>query len=136
MHFDLKLAKLSGNPEKGSWTQIHDFTPQDATKLEKRGRLIAIIAVNHLSEDIEYYAAAKEILVRLHEEYFANDDKGVLVALKQAISTVLAEFRQDNVDLQIAAAAFLGSIVYVASGGGANALIYRRSEIYNLLEKS
>jgi hypothetical protein len=136
MPFDLKLGKLSGNPEKGSWTQIHDFIPSDNVKLEKRGRLVAIIAVDHLSEDIEYFAAAKEILVRLHEEYFAKDNTNAVEALKAAVSTVLDEFKAENVDLQIAAAAFIGSAVYVSAGGGTSALICRNGETFTLLGKA
>src|SRR3989344_6115078 len=112
MPFHLTSAILTGNPSNDVWTQVHDFTPQDEEKLLKRGRLVVLITFEALDEKIAYFAAAKEILLRLHEEYYPTE-LNTVDALRSSLGKVHSEFSQDGVELQIAACVFIDNTVYL-----------------------
>src|SRR3990167_10221414 len=80
------VGKLVGRAEEGKWVQVHDFLPGDEEKLEKRGRLVAVIT------EQEGMEAGREALARLHEAYYGDLEKGILEQLKEAVDVVRQEF--------------------------------------------
>ena len=80
MKFTLASAKLTGNPGPSGWTQIHEFRPEDEEKLKKRGCFFAVISTET--------AFGRELLTRLHEEYFGNLDASAFIALKRAVASL------------------------------------------------
>lgn len=140
----ITTAKLTGNPDARGWVQIHDFTPENSEKLKSRGRLFAVIATEEMGEvgetkqEIDGVAAGREILARLHEEYYGNTTLSAFNALNQAVERVIGEFQDSlGTKVEIAATALMyggKSVVYSAVGGGARVSLLRGGAIANLLE--
>lgn len=132
MKFAIKSTKLSGNPGNGGWTQIHEFTPEDEQKLLIRGKLFAVISASDASVGFEIVTTGREIISRLHEEYYGKIEKSAFVALKEAVDQVVSEFSHLS-DLQIAAAAFVTPALYCSATHGAEVLVYRNQMLAKIL---
>lgn len=108
--FYFQTAKVAGTPADGFWSQIHSFSPQSPDKKEKRGDLLAVLVIKGVSEGIGSVAAGREVLSRLHEEYYGNISGSAFERLSEAVSKV----REENQNLEIVAGALLGSVLYLA----------------------
>lgn len=124
---NITSAKLTGNPGEAGWAQVHEFAPDDAEKLKLRGRLVAVIATSRQT------AAGRELLTRLHEEYFGNIEKTAFNALKDAVEKVIDEFSEDWGEVEISAVSIVDDIVYTACGGGAQAAVFRNGILAKIL---
>jgi hypothetical protein len=136
--FDITVSKLIGSPEGTSWAQVHEFTPDDEEKLNLRGRLVAVIATTSQKqeapdEEIDNVVAGRELLTRLHEEYFGSTEKTAFNALVDAVGKVINEFSEVWGDVEIAAASIVGDVIYTACGGGSQAAIYRNGMLAKVL---
>jgi hypothetical protein len=134
--FSITSAKLTGNPAGAGWAQIHEFLPDDKTKLELRGHLFAVVATvkkQETSGELDNIMAGRELLTRLHEEYFGETQRSAFNALSQAVEKVIDEFSGDWEGVEIAAAALVGDIVYSAVGGGGLAAVYRDGALAKIL---
>lgn len=134
MRFEISVAKLVGTPGTSGWAQIHDFAPNEPDKLAKRGRLIAVIATKKKEEGISAVSEGRELLTRLHEEYFGKDDGSAFNALTTSVEKIINEFSQTWGEVEIVAASFLGDAVYTAVGGGGKVSILRGGMVANILE--
>ena len=65
-------AKLTGNPDPSGWAQVHEFLPQEEDKLLARGQLFAVISTTRHEEGVDSVVAGRELLSRLHKEYFGE----------------------------------------------------------------
>lgn len=148
-------AKITGNPDESGWVQVHEFKPEDEDKLAKRGELLAVIATSRdgqaPSPDLRFeepqglekglrpgggvnsVLAGRELLGRLHEEYFGESQKPGFFALKEAVEKVISEFSEAWGSVEIAAASFIGDVVYSAVGGGAEAAVFRDGMLAKIL---
>lgn len=133
MDLSVATAKITGNPGSSGWAQVHEFKPEEEDKLAKRGELFAVIATSNESAGVEGVMAGREILARLHEEYFGEMEKPAFYALKDALEKVIAEFSTRWGEVQIAGAAFVDGIVYSAVGGGAEAAVFRDGMLAKIL---
>ena len=133
MAFNIKAAKLSGNPDSSGWSQLYEFLPEDPEKLAKRGRLFAIISTASQGEGLDTVVAGREILSRLHEEYFGRLEDKPYDALKNALEKVVGEFSSWD-GIEIAAVSEVGASVYAAAGGGSSVYIFRQGKLYKLIE--
>lgn len=134
MAFKLVPAKLTGSPGESGWAQIHEFRPEGDDKLEKRGHLFAVISTSKQEEGIDSVASGREILSRLHEEYFGETGTPPLSAIKNAVSKVVDEFSgNDWGKVEIAAISVIGDVVYSAAAGGARVLILRDGVLAKIL---
>jgi len=124
-------AKLTGAPGTSGWAQIHDHTPTDPDKLKKRGRLFAVIATNNGTEGVESVTMGREVLTRLHEEFFGNTEQDAFKALQAAIEKITKEFAV--LSLEIAASCFIGEILYVCVGGSSQAAVFRDGSMAKIL---
>lgn len=141
--FSISSAKLSGNPGSSGWAQVHEFKPDDKEKLSLRGHLFAVFATSGEeaanSDDfqsgggIDSVAQGRELIARLHEEYFGNTTATAYNALKEAVEKVIKEFKESWGNVEIAAAVFLEDIVYSAVGGGAQAVLFRDKALVKIL---
>ncbi|HJX45752.1 MAG TPA: hypothetical protein VJ399_01110 [Patescibacteria group bacterium] len=137
MDFNVASVKITGNPDAGGWAQVHDFKPEDAEKLRVRGHLFAVIATSDGERGIKNVAAGREILARLHEEYFGNLKTSAFYALKDAIQKVTAEFKELlEENIEIAAAAYVEGVLYTACGGGTQAEVFRNNMVAKILLSS
>lgn len=128
----LKLAKIVGTSTEEFWSQVHTFFPTEEEKKQKRGRLLAVLALTGLGEGVEAVAAGREVISRLHEEYFGNLEGGVLERLKEAVEKVISEV-EPPIRIEIEAAAVLGKILYLAIGGRGRAVVRREGKIGTIL---
>ena len=133
MTYGVTTAKLSGNPDPSGWSQAYDFKPQEAEKLLRRGHLFALISTSWKEEGLDTVVTGREIISRLHEEYFGKLEEKPFIALKEATEKVIGEFSSQE-SVEIAAVAVVDSTIYTAVGGGASAFLFRKGRLYKLVE--
>ncbi len=131
----LTSSKLTGTPDSSGWAQIHDFVPEDTDKLQKRGRLFAVISTQDASSGIGTIALGREILTRIHEEYFANIETSAFEALKTSVNKVFQEFSEGG-SIQIGAAVFLENALYISVVGGVKAYLLRAGVFAKLADET
>ena len=136
MSFNIVSAKISGIPNEFGWTQVHEFKPEEEEKLLKRGHLFAVFSTKKKEEGLDSVTAGRELLSRLHEEYFGNMDTQAFIALKNAVSKVSGEFSKTWGDVEIATVVVLEDVVYSAAVGGGKVAIYRDGAIATILEST
>ncbi|MGI5826189.1 MAG: hypothetical protein ACOX50_02120, partial [Patescibacteria group bacterium] len=119
--FSFQTAKVVGTPADGFWSQVHSFSPQSPEKKEKRGDLLAVLVIRGVSEGIESVAAGREVLSRLHEEYFGNLSGSAFERLSEAVAKV----GRENQDLEIIAGVLLGSVLHLAILGTGKVFLKR-----------
>jgi hypothetical protein len=133
MAYGVTTAKLSGNPDPSGWSQVYDFKPQESEKLLRRGHLFALISTSWKEEGLDTVVAGREIISRLHEEYFGKLEEKPFMALKEATEKVIGEYSSQG-SVEIAAVAVVDSTIYTAVGGGASAFLFRKGRLFKLLE--
>jgi len=131
---EISSAKLTGNPTLPGWSQAYDYKPEEPEKLEKRGHLFAVIATSREDEGIDKVSAGREILTRLHEEYFGKLEGTPFNALKSSIDKVINEFSSTWGDIEIAAISLIDNVIYSAAGGGSQVAILRRGMFAKILQ--
>jgi hypothetical protein len=134
MSFNVTSAKLTGNPSKSGWSQVHDFVPEDPEKRKLRGHLYAVISTSRAPSDIDAVAVGRELLLRLHEEYFGDMKASSFNALRAAVEKVSGEFSSELGQIEIAAVCLVDSLVYSAAVGGGQVAIFRKGMLANILE--
>jgi hypothetical protein len=133
---NLISAKLTGTPDESGWSQVHEFTPEDDQKLKLRGHLFALLSTSRGESGIEAVTSGREVISRLHEEYFGDLTAKPFNALQSAIQKVISEFRNEYGDIQIAACAVVDGVVFSSAGGGARVLICRDGSLATILDSS
>jgi len=131
--FRVKSSKLTANPGEGGWAQVHEFKPEDKEKLALRGHLFAVVATSKQEEGVDSVVLGREVLARLHEEYFGKTKLKAFNALKGAIEKVINEFTESLGQVEIAAAVLLQDVVYSAAGGGSQAAVFREGMLAKIL---
>lgn len=138
--YELSLAKLVGTTDTLGWSQVHDFTAQEEEKKEKRGRLVAVIAIHPSTSEsvsqVNMVGFGREILTRLHEEYFGDLTASAFTALSQGVEKVLTEFDKQFGKVEIGALAWVDGVLYSAVGGGSQAYVKRGGSMAKILESS
>lgn len=129
-------VKLTGNPGPSGWSQVHEFTPIEPDKLMARGKFFAVVATSGESTGVDSVSAGRELLARLHEEYFGKLETSAFNALRAAVENVTSEFTSTWEGMEIAAACVLGEVVYSAAAGGAQAAILRNGAFAKILTSS
>lgn len=124
-----ETAKIVGNPVGRCWAQTHTFSPEDKEKKEKRGNLLAVLVITGAPEGIGAVSLGREILGRLHEEYYGNLSSTAFECLGAAVKKVEQEYE----GAEIVAASILGNTVYLAIVGEGKVVLKRGEEIGWLL---
>lgn len=135
MDFSIETAKLLGSPDGYAWAQVHEFVPDGGDKLQRRGSLWAVILVRarEYLEGTEQVRQGREVLARLHEEYYGKTKEGAGDALGEAINEVINEFVSENVEVEIVAAVSLGATLHVGAYGRGRAYLLRHAKTYGLI---
>jgi len=131
--FRVNSSKLTANPGAGGWVQVHEFKPEDKEKLALRGHLFAVVATSKQEEGVDSVVVGREVLARLHEEYFGNTKLKAFNALKGAVEKVINEFAESLGQVEIAAAVLLQDVVYSAAGGGSQTAVFREGMLAKIL---
>lgn len=130
----LKTAKLTGPfSQLAGWTQVHTFTPQEADKIEKRGEIVAVVSSREGGVGLAAVEAGREVLTRLHEEYYGKLEATAFNALKATLDRVYDEFAKSGVNLDIIAASFVNGVVYSAIIGRGKICLYRDGMVATIL---
>jgi hypothetical protein len=112
---ELSVGKVLGKQGGGVWGQVHDFVPDDVNKRDRLGRLVAVVGIEGGSDEMEMVAKGREILGRLHELYFGQEEGEAFWLLKKAVGQVGEEF----LGVEVVALVFLGRGVMAARSGEA-----------------
>lgn len=130
-------AKLTGTPDSSGWSQIHEFQPEEPEKVSSRGHLFAVVATKRVDGGgVDMISAGRELIARLHEEYYGDLTQKPFNSLKNAVQKVIDEFKVSWGDVEIAAASLVGGVVYSAAGGGSGVMICRGGALGTILESS
>ncbi|MHA2055298.1 MAG: hypothetical protein ACW99F_17095, partial [Candidatus Hodarchaeales archaeon] len=125
MKFSVTSSKLTGTPDEFGWSQVHEFRPDNIDKLETRGILFAVITTKKAGEGIDGVVFGREVIRRLHEEYYGKLETSAFYALKAAVEKVSKEFEREWGNIEIAAVSMVKNVIYSAACGGAKVMIYR-----------
>src|SRR5512141_348294 len=119
-------AKVTGIPDASGWSQVYEFKPDDIQKLASRGSLFTVIATKKTeASGITTISAGRDLIGRLHEEYFGDLSAKPFNALKSAVEKVTSEFKASWGSVEIAACSFVDGVVYSVASGGAEVTICR-----------
>lgn len=129
--FLLETAKIVGTATEEAWSQVHTFSPTEKEKLAKRGELLAVISLSELTEG-EVVAAGREIISRLHEEYYGHLEEKPIHQLASALTQVLKE-TEEEAKIEIEAAVLVGETIYFAIAGKGKALVQREGKMATIL---
>lgn len=132
----ISSAKLTGSPDESGWAQVHEFKPEDEEKTKKRGHLFAVVSTGKQKDGVESVAAGRELLSRLHEEYFGKLDISAFNGLKRAVEKVSEEFAETWGGVEVAAIAVVDSVIYSAAAGGATISIFRKGILAPILKST
>ncbi len=130
---DLHSAKVTATPASSGWAQVHDFTPVDPETLATRGALFVVVATTNVDVGVEMMTSGREFLSRLHAEYFGDIEKKPFEALKNAVSTVVTDFKGKWSDIEVVACVVIKDIVYTVAVGGARVIICRDQALATIL---
>jgi len=131
--FTVRLAKITGTPSSGYWSQTHTFFPEDEEKKKKRGILLACFAFWGKGEEVEALTTGREILSRLHEEFYGQLEGTAFDCLSQAVTKVYQEFSDWGESLEIVAASVIDNVLCLASQGGGQAWACRKEAFQKVL---
>lgn len=133
MPLRLNLSKLTGNPGGAGWCQVHEFKPEDTEKLKLRGHFFAVISTRTSENSFDSVVVGREIISRLHEEYFGNLKDSAFNTLNSSVKKVYTEFKESLGGVQIIALATFDNLVYSVAVGGATLAILRDGILGKLL---
>ncbi len=128
--YAFQIAKVVGTPSDGFWSQVHTFSPEEPEKKEKRGDLLAVLVITGVPQGVGAVAAGREVLGRLHEEYYGNLDGRAFERLRAAVEKIAGE----NENLEIVAAALVGGALYLAGSGKGKIYLRREGRLGILLQ--
>jgi hypothetical protein len=134
-NFGLHPAKLVGTPtlKSGSW--VHTFTPSEEEKLIRRGHFLAVIGLTDFSGEGDLAVVGKEIISRLHEEYYGDLTAEPFDQLKKTIEKITGEVRQGaNFNLNLGVVSMVGHLLYGAVSQGSRLLVNRQGEIKTIFK--
>lgn len=126
-------AKVTATPGASGWAQVHDFVPEDTERKLSRGRLIAVVATKRVGEGIDTINSGREIIGRLHEEYYGPTEGKPFDLLRNSVQKVVDEFKESWGDVEIAALAFVDGVIYSVACGGPSVLICREGALATIL---
>lgn len=128
----LEIAKIVGAPTKEGWSQVHTFTPDDTQKRQKRGQLLAVISLTSMAPGIDIIAAGREVISRLHEEYYGQLEQRPMEQLRTALGKLAGETTLEAA-LAITAACVVDDILYLAIIGKGKVVLQRKGKVSQIL---
>jgi hypothetical protein len=135
--FLLHFAKIVGTPTEASGSWVHTFSPQETEKILKRGHLLAVIGLMEFTGMSEIAAVGKEMISRLHEEYYGDLESSAFHQLQNTLNKVSQEAKEGTeFKLDIGAVGVVDNILYAVVNNGGKLMINRNGEIKPLLDET
>jgi hypothetical protein len=134
-NFGLHPVKLVGTPtlKSGSW--VHTFTPSESEKLARRGHFLAVIGLTDFSGEGDLAVVGKEIISRLHEEYYGDLTAEPFKQLKKTIEKITKEVSLGaSFNLNLGVVALVGHFLYGVVSQGGRLLVNRQGEIKTIFK--
>lgn len=129
----VRISKLVGPPTASSWSQIHDFFPDDEGKKQKRGIFLAVLTFSGVEQGIDAVSYGREILSRIHEEYYGEMDTSAMENLVASVEKVATEFDGGEHHLEIIAGALVENALYLAIFGLGEVWVKRNGKLQKIL---
>ncbi|MGB9911512.1 MAG: hypothetical protein ACPLKP_02800 [Microgenomates group bacterium] len=129
----LETAKIVGVATPIFWSQVHIFFPTEEEKISRRGQLIAVISIEKTQQEGEIASIGKEIIARLHEEYYGWLENSPFAQLKQAVERVFQE-ANGNFKVEIIAGSLVKNVLCLAFRGEGEAYLLREGKLGKILK--
>ncbi|HET7098613.1 MAG TPA: hypothetical protein VFI61_00025 [Patescibacteria group bacterium] len=131
---DITSGKITATPDTSGWAQVHEFAPNEPDKFLAKGRLFVVIGTKEVSQGVGDVAVGREILSKIHAEYFDGLKQKPFDALKSSLEKALVGVEETWGDIEIGACAFVNGVVYSAAIGGVTITICRNGALATILE--
>lgn len=135
MGFQLTLAKVNNSTSKGV-CYLNDFSPYEPDTLEARGRFINFITLKlETGSAVDSMVYARQVLGKLHSEYFADVQKSIHNCLKDTLNVTSQEFSGQGFELSISSMVLPQSEdkIYVATLGRSSVFLLRNNSYATIL---
>jgi hypothetical protein len=135
-NFKLHSAKIVGTPtgKSGSW--VHTFSPADPQKVSQRGHLLAVIGLDNFIGEGELAVVGKEIISRLHEEYYGELTTKAFDQLKRTVNKVVQEINESgDLSLNLGAVVVINNLLYVVMNHGSQLKLLRQGQIKTIFSE-
>jgi hypothetical protein len=127
-------SKVTATPGASGWVQVYEFTPEEVDKLHFRGQLFVILATKKIGGEIDTISSGREIIGKLHDEYYGSVSGVPFDALKNSVEKVITNFKDSWGEIEIVCSAFVNNIIYSAASGGSRVIISRDSALATILD--
>lgn len=136
---------MAGNPEVASWTQVHEFKPNEQLALETRGILVVLLSTLSQLDDattlwgggVKTIAAGREALTNFEKGFYSSESESVLTSLQRAFEENILHLGENNqtpLGFEASAVVLVNEFVYVLVFGGALAYIQRGGTLVPLAQ--
>lgn len=125
----LQVAKVVGTLSEKGWSQVHTFCPEEEEKLLSRGQFLAAVSLSQEESEDKLASQGREIITRLHEEYYGELETPVLARLKETVEKVAKES-----GAEITAVALVDDICYLAILGEGRLILARKDKVATVLK--
>ncbi len=129
-----QVSKIVGTPNPKSWSQVYTFFPQDQEKREKRGILLAVLSFSSGIGEEEITAVGREILSRLHEEYYGEVTSSVFDRLTNTTQKICREFTTEDRCLELAMAVLVEKAIYLTIIGSGEVWLKRQGVLARVIK--
>ena len=128
---NIKLSKIVGVANEKSWSQVHDFKPEDRRQ-ETHGQLMAALSFKAKKEEINISSFGTEIITRLQEMYYSNESKSIFKKVSQVMESLGGEFFNE-VELEIVMMVVWKDILYAGKTEKGQVYLWRDGVLVKLL---
>jgi len=131
----LEVVKIVSASTPRGWSQVHTFIPEEEKKFQKRGLLLAVFSLEGVGNEEETASIGREVISRLHEEYYGSLEETPFEQLKKAVEVVFREVSPLTKG-EIIAGALVNNILYLAVAGKGQAVLSREGNTAVILQGS
>ncbi len=132
MNFGILLSEISGTPQTDVWSQVFC---EERKEQEEKGKLLYLINITNQTEE-ETTVLGKQIATAITADYFNSTEKP-FISLKKAVGNASETIlKTEGISGEIACAALVGEVLYVASVNTAKLFLYRNNKLNSLLKTS
>lgn len=132
-----EVKQILGTPNGLAWSQVHHFFPSEKEQLKKRGELILLVSLASIAEGQEASSIGREIISRVHEEYFGNLDKSPMDSLKESLVKVgqeKSQYFENPKEISLMALVVWQEVVYLSVWYQGRILLRRQGKTVTLIK--